>query len=391
MLIGIDASRAFGTQRTGTENYSYEVITRMLRVISAKKHTFVLFIRPNAVLPPELGGYSNILVVPVKWPILWTQLGLALATWRRYPDGVTRGKDQKLLDLLWIPAHTLPVLRRGFLGIGRRLQTAVTIHGLEYRWLKEYQNWIQRWYLPLSTYYAARAADRVICVSESTRRDLAFETKVTPEVTTVIYEGASKTEGKLPEVSLITKYGLEKKKYVLFVGTVQPRKNISALLRAFSVVKDKYLDYKLVIAGNMGWDYEQELRLVETLDLLDRVVWMGRTSVEALRQLYLGAKLYVQPSWTEGFGLPVLEAMSAGVPVVASNGGALPELVGGVGIVVNNGVNYVGDLAVAMETVISDSVLATSMIAKGKLQVERFNWDKAAKFTLVCLTDIRLN
>ncbi|MFZ2199541.1 MAG: hypothetical protein WAV40_01995, partial [Microgenomates group bacterium] len=100
MIIGIDASRAFVSERTGTENYSYHLITEMLRLPSAKKHTFILFIRPNANVPSELIGYSNVIVKTISLKYLWTQLGLAWETWKK-----------PKLDVLWIPAHTLPVFR----------------------------------------------------------------------------------------------------------------------------------------------------------------------------------------------------------------------------------------------------------------------------------------
>lgn len=275
MLIGIDASRAFVAERTGTENYTYELITHMLRLTASKKHTFVLFIRPNAKLPRELDGYSNVIVKIIKWPILWTQVGLARATWG------------SKLDILWIPAHTLPVLRK------RQLKTVVTIHGLEYKYLREYNNLLQRWYLPLSTFYAAREADRLICVSESTKRDLVAETGVDTKKISVIYEGASFSDNqktrnaRKPGSQIYQKLGITEKKYILFVGTVQPRKNIGALITAIARVRQVYPDYKLVIAGGIGWEAESDLALPQALGIPDAVVFTGRVSSELLQSLYL--------------------------------------------------------------------------------------------------------
>lgn len=374
MLIGIDASRAFVSERTGTENYSYELITHILRLIASKKHTFVLFIRPNAKLPKELDGYSNVIVKTIKWPVLWTQVGLALATWG------------SKLDLLWVPAHTLPVLRNN------KLKTVVTIHGLEYKYLREYNNLLQRWYLPLSTFYAAAAADRLICVSESTKRDLVAETGVDVEKISVIYEGASidsKSVGPLIRKAVMEKYGIGDKKYILFVGTVQPRKNIGALITAFTKVSQVYPDYKLVLAGGVGWDAERDLALPQTLGIPDSVIFTGRVSSEVLQSLYLGASIYAQPSWTEGFGLPVLEAMGNRVPVVVSDGGALPEVVGEAGVVVplgSSATKFADLLSQAIVNLISDSKQQNILIKNGLIRVRQFSWKSAAEKTLKFIT-----
>ncbi len=377
MVIGIDASRAFVDERTGTENYSYELITQMLRLTTAKKHTFVLFIRPNTKIPKELDGYSNVIVKLINYPILWTQVGLALETW------VTK------LDILWIPAHTLPVFRK------HSLKTVVTIHGLEYKYLPQYNNVLQRWYLPLSTYYASRKANKLICVSESTKRDLILETGIDTEKTTVIYEGASfnrKSSGGIGEVvanSYYEKCGIEKGKYILFVGTVQPRKNISALITAYSRVKKEYPDYKLVIAGGIGWDAQGDLARPARLGIPDCVVFTGRVSPELLQALYQGALVYVQPSLTEGFGLPVLEAMAYSVPVIVSSGGALPEVVGDAGIVVSlegGRKMFVGRLASAILDLLKDTKSRERLIQRGLERVRQFSWKVAADKTLKYIT-----
>jgi len=392
MVIGIDASRAFGVERTGTENYSYHVITHMLRLLASKKHIFVLFTRPNAIIPDELVGYSNVIIKTINQKYLWTQLGLAVATWRR--AAVT----QDYLDVLWVPAHTLPILRAPW------LETVVTIHGLEYRWLVEYNNLLQRWYLPLSTFYAAKAATKLICVSEATKRDLISEVEFDIEKCSVIWEGVDDSRISVkPYIrkAVLEKYGIEKGKYVLFVGTVQPRKNLGALIRAFAKFYSSHNEYKLVIAGGIGWRAENDLSLPEELDIPDAVIFTGRVSQAELQALYLGAMMYVQPSWTEGFGLPVLEAMRSRVPVVVSDGGALPEVVGEGGVVIplklrtsshksNKVRNFVERLAEAMERVVADNKLRKMLITRGLKRVNELTWEKTAKATLKILVGERV-
>jgi len=394
MIIGIDSSRAFIRDKTGTETYSYHLIKAMLRLPESRLHIFVLFIRPNAVVPKELELYSNVIVKEVKWKYLWTQIGLAIETWKMQtlPEcGSPSLRECRELDVLWIPAHTLPVLRRP------GLKTVVTIHGLEYQWLREYKNWLQRWYLPLSTFYAAKSADRVIAVSKFTKNQLVKSTQIGKNKIKVIYEGvATHTPGvkgsHTPGVLTGSVWG----KYVLFVGTVQPRKNLVALIEAFSHFASGYVrdtvPIKLVIAGGIGWMAEEILKAPSKFGVQEKVVFTGRVSDPELRRLYLGALMYVQPSITEGFGLPVLEAMAGGVPVITSDGGALPEVVGKAGLIVQlyKDRNFVKRLAEEMKRVINDPKLRKSLISMGYKRVKEFGWDRAAKETLEVIAGERV-
>jgi glycosyltransferase involved in cell wall biosynthesis len=376
MIIGIDASRAYVSDKTGTENYSYHVISEMLRLPDAKKHYFVLFIRPNAKLPSELVGYSNVLIKKINYRFFWTQMGLAWET-----------RQKPILDVLWIPAHTLPVLRKP------GLQTVVTIHGLEYKWLKEYNNILQRWYLPLSTFYAAKYASRLIAVSQNTAKELQKEVQNISNNITVIHEGVSLSSFPVIQYSseVLHKYGIEKKKYVLFVGSVQPRKNLVALIEAFSIFSRDNPDYRLVIAGGIGWMAEGVLGAPKRYGMQEKIVFTGRIDDSVLQALYLGAKMYVQPSITEGFGLPVLEAMVYGVPVISSDGGALPEIVGDSGVVLKLKNDFVQQLAKTMHKIVTDSNFVNIMIEKGKLRARAFSWQKAAQETLELLITTGLN
>jgi len=380
MVIGIDSSRAFVSDKTGTEYYSYHLVTEMLRLPESKLHTFVLFTRLNAILPKELALYSNVIIKPIKFPYLWTQVGLAWETW----FGIQ-------LDVLWIPAHTLPVLRSS------RIRTVVTIHGLEYQWLKEYKNVLQKWYLPLSTFYAAKNADKLIAVSEFTAKQLIEQLHTTPKKIKVIHEGTLSSSNPVIQFSgkTMEKYGLEWKKYILFVGSVQPRKNLVSLITAFAEYAKEEPDQKLVIAGGIGWMAEETLRAPSRLGIQERVVFTGRVSDLEIKQLYAGAVMYVQPSITEGFGLPVLEAMANGVPVISSDGGALSEVVGEAGIIVkitnqkfsNSQINdqFAVSLAKAMKRLSDDKKLQNNLISMGRERVKEFGWDKAAKATLEIL------
>lgn len=171
-------------------------------------------------------------------------------------------------------------------------------------------------------------------------------------------------------------------KYILFVGTIQPRKNLVALIEAFA----KSGLEKLVIAGGVGWGADEILRAPGEFGVQEKVIFTGRVTDSELQELYEGASLYVQPSITEGFGLPVLEAMKSGVVVVSSDGGALKEIVGAAGVIVKLKGDFVSELAKAMKRVIGDKKLQERLIAIGYERVKMFTWDIAAKQTLAVLT-----
>lgn len=383
MVIGIDASRAFVSERTGTENYSWYVITQLLALPEAKKHTFILFTRPKPLIQAEVKR-ENVLIKEINHRYLWTQVGLAKATWGNK------------LDVLWVPAHTLPILRNP------AVKTVVTIHGLEYKWLPEYHNLLQRWYLPLSTYYAACKADRIICVSDNTRDTLVKELRERATLIwrckgdfarfRVILEGVESKKEKLiteaEQTKLLVKYGLKRKKYLLFIGTLQPRKNLPALITAFAKVGKELADYKLVISGSKGWQSKAIFEAAIRSGREERVVFTGRISEEVKKTLLNNASIYVQPSLTEGFALPLLEAMQSHVPVICTDGGAMPQVAGEAAVVVTLGDGFANRLTKAIAKLAGDLTLQKKLVRAGSERVGELSWEKVAKETLNSLVSL---
>ena len=363
MRIGIDASRAFVENPTGTERYSYEVITRILKLPEAKKYEWILYVRnsPPAAAYPSLNlrEGKGVSYKRINLPFLWTQAGLA---WRTWIDN---------LDVLWVPAHTLPVLRKP------GIRTVVTIHGIEYEWLPAYENLLQRWYLPLSTEYAVRSSEKIIAVSEFTKKQLVERLGARADKIEVIYEGVS-SQTLNPKSEILNKLKVQKRKYLLFVGTVQPRKNLQRLIEAYAMIKAQNSMLKLVIAGKLGWNYEKVVDMAKK----NGVVITGYINEAERYSLLWNALVYVQPSITEGFGLPVLEAMAAGVPVVSSRGGALKEIIN-IQYSISNKILFdpfdVEDMVKKIKLVIEDKELREDMIKAGLKM--KFGWDRAARET----------
>lgn len=356
MRIGIDASRAFVDRPTGTERYAFEVITRMLQLPEARKHTWILYTKSCST---QYSGLST-QIIPLKY--LWTQVGLAYRTW----------VDK--LDVLWIPAHTLPLLRKP------GLRTVVTIHGIEYEWLPAYENRLQRWYLPLSTQYAVHNAHKIIAVSEFTKKQLIERLGAQANKIEVIHEGFD-VQPQNNKNNVFIDYNLRSREYLITVGTIQPRKNLERLIQAFARLRgSKRRRLKLVIVGKWGWNYDGVKAAPKKFGVGERVLFLDYVDDAARQRLLEKALIYVQASITEGFGLPVLEAMNAGVPVVSSNGGALPEVVGQAGLLFDP--MSIDDISHKLSLAIDDHKLRKELVERGRMRVRAFGWEETAKKTL---------
>lgn len=395
MVIGIDASRAFVGEKTGTETYSYQLINSLMQLPESRRHRWILY--TNSVSLVKLDQFiklANVKHVTISLPRLWTQVGLAYRTW----------VDK--LDVLWIPAHTLPILRRP------GLPTVVTVHGLEYEFLPGFYGEWARWHLTWSTEYAVRAATKIIAVSQFTKRSLVERLGADKKKIEVVYEGVgeqSKSKYMSKKVEVLKKYSLESQRYILFIGTIQPRKNLVRQVEAFSLLTGPVefsppirrprqtpagaqwgtpstrhpSDLKLVIAGKKGWQFKEVLEAPRRFGVEDKVVFTGYVN-DAERDILLhNALVYVQPSITEGFGLPVLEAFAAGIPVVSSRGGALAEVVGNAGLVFDP--LDVGDIGRKLSQMVTDGHLSRKMAEQGKKRAGEFSWEKAAIETLEVL------
>jgi len=231
---------------------------------------------------------------------------------------------------------------------------------------------------------AARQADHIIAVSESTKRDTVRLLGVPEAKITVIYEAAHPLFTPITNEEALdrirARYHLPSE-FILFVSTIEPRKNLPTLLRAFRRLRDNYKSQAtLAIAGNRGWLAEEVDAVLDELRLGDAVRFLGGVANEELVYLYNAAKLFVLPSFYEGFGLPPLEAMACGTPVIVSKVSSLPEVVGDAGLLVEP--EDVEGLTVAMWRVLTDDNLRREMRAKGLKRAAKFSWERAARETL---------
>jgi glycosyltransferase involved in cell wall biosynthesis len=274
------------------------------------------------------------------------------------------------VDLVWGPAHKLP------LTVPRNIPCVLTIHDLAWKKVPEtmppYRRFIESLLMPI----ALKRADLVISVSQSTADDLfRYFPECKGKVRVIPLGGIDRNVD--PIESELLSAAVPDRPYVLFVGTIEPRKNLHRLLDAFSSLADGIrTNFKLVIAGDEGWGGLQINSKIESLKLTGSVILAGKVSEQALRQLYKHAYCLAMPSLYEGFGLPIVEAHSFSVPVITSNCSSMPEVAGDGALYVEP--LNVSSIGVALKRILSDASLRDELSRKALINSRRFSWERAA-------------
>jgi glycosyltransferase involved in cell wall biosynthesis len=362
-VIGIDGSRLSIGERTGTETYSFHLL-QALATLQANEPVRVYLNAPDP--PGELS--SDFEYVAMPFPRFWTHGRLSWEMVRR-PPGV-----------LFVPSHVVPLWHP---------RSVVTIHDLGYLHEPEAHTPSQRRMLDWTTRWSCRAATKIIAISNATRFDLVKHYGVDEQKIRVIYHGISSSMTRASDHAIEevkAKYGLPNR-YILFVGTVQPRKNIARIAAAMKIVSDSGLPQILVVAGKAGWlseEVEQAIAATGRPDLLMRI---GYVADRDLAALYSGADVFCFPSMYEGFGLPVLEAMACGTPVVTSTRSSLPEIAGDAAVLVDP--TSVESIGAALVRVLSNPDERVRLVDAGRRRAHQFSWEVCAKETLELLLEVR--
>ncbi len=362
--IGIDASRALSAAPTGTEGYSYHLIRALLPRLGAPYRTRLYF---RTAPEPDAFPGAELRVIP--FPRLWTHLRLSWEMARHAPD------------LLFVPAHVLPPIRPQ--------RTVVTIHDLGYRYFPEAHPRRQRLYLDWSTRWNARVADHILADSTATRDALLQEYGIAPSKITVAYPGYDNDLAPVRDATVLAavraRYHIPGP-YILFMGRVQPRKNLVRLIDAFAHLAPDRADLTLVLAGPVGWLAEPIRARVHGLGLEARVLFPGYIAEVDKAALISGAQVFAYPSLYEGFGFPVLEAQACGVPLLASNTSSLPEVAGDGGLLVDP----LNEAAIAegLARLLDDVMLRRTLVALGSANLRRFSWEITAQTVVHVIEDL---
>jgi glycosyltransferase involved in cell wall biosynthesis len=362
MKIGIDASRAFVAQRTGIEEYAFQVIEHLSDKFDGNE-VFLYVKKGQRELVEKLRSGEKGIKLPDAWVVkelpfeyFWTQLGLS---WEMALQPV---------EVLFVPAHTIPWIYPQ--------KTVVTVHGLEFEHCPQSYSFSSRFFHRVFLKMSCRWASDLIAVSQKTKKDLTELYKVPVKKVNVVYNGYS-------EKLQTTNYKLRNddendSKFLLYVGRLETRKNIINIIKAFESLKTKFnYQGKLVLAGNRGQGYDDIRTCLNDSAVRADIIEKGYVSDEEKRALMEKADAFLFPSLCEGFGIPILEAQSAGVPVITSNYGPMDEVAGSGAVLVDP--QSVENIAEQTWQIIVDRQLRLKVIEAGFENIKRFSWDECAK------------
>ena len=371
MTIGIDA-RFFGPKNKGLGRYTQKLIEALEEI--DQENQYVVFLRRENFddYQPRQKNFKKILA-DYRWYSLAEQIFLPLKICR-----------QKV-DLMHFPHFNAPIFYFG--------KFVMTIHDLILRHFKTrrastlgpIKYWFKNMVYKIVIWLAIKRAKKIIAVSRYVKDDIVKCFRVRPEKITVIYEGAANRNFQFPISNfqlILNKYKINKP-YLLYIGNAYPHKNLERLMKAFEILIEKYKkDLQLVLAGGDDYFYQRLRRDAEnySTDVFARMVFAGFIDDKELAGLYRGASIYVFPSLCEGFGLPPLEAMGCGAPVISSSYTCLPEILGQAALYFNPA--NPEDMAEKANQVLEDENLRQNLIHRGFEQIKKYSWRKMGRETL---------
>ncbi|MGI6314471.1 MAG: glycosyltransferase family 4 protein [Patescibacteria group bacterium] len=420
MNIGVDIRCLMDKERTGVGEYTYNLLKAIF--LLDKENQYYLFYNSNKNIFQNIPQWkkNNVHYVGTKYPnkllnlLLWLKIVKLDKILLRHFERIYSKKKKlsylsadkqnlkEVKDFIQLKIN-LPVAETplhfvsaqndeliwfspnlNFTNLSKKIKHLQTIHDLSFEFLPECFTWKQRlWHWFLNPKKQCQKADIILTPSENTKQDMVNEYGIVGDKIQILQPGISWEEGLITTENIQRvkeKYNLPEK-YILYLGTLEPRKNIESIIEAYNISGLKIKNYELIIVGGKGWKNKKLLKLIENSL---GVKYIGYVNKEDKQLLYNLSSLFIFPSLYEGFGLPVLEAMSQEIPVITSNRTSLPEVIGTSGYLVNP--YNVLELAEAMKNILSDEKLRKMLIIQSKEQTKKFNWNNSAKkfLNLIC-------
>ncbi|MBI5147600.1 MAG: glycosyltransferase family 4 protein [Parcubacteria group bacterium] len=374
ILVDIRLLSKGGT--SGIEEYTRSLLGALLEI--DRKNEYLLFYNGFSKIAEPIDLKKNPNAEIVNWKIPNKLFDFSARFLNR-----PKLDDRFGADVVFSPHFNI-------LGAGKRAKRVITFHDLSFIHHPDFFSRRRRLWHKLQDYKRrALEADRIIAVSDFTRSDLIRTLGVSPEKTRTIYSGVSGSFRPIAAADGTLQEFLNRKKlaapYLLYLGTIEPRKNIIAVIRAFNEIKgdSRLSDRKLVLAGGRGWLYKEVLKTAERSPYRNDILFFGRVEPEERKFLYNGAEIFVYPSFFEGFGFPPLEAMACGTPVVVSNRSSFPEIIGDSAPMIDPW--RAGELSAMIKSVLLNGELRRALVVAGLRNAAGFDWKKTARETLETL------
>lgn len=370
--IGIDG-RSLTQNRTGIGTYTYEVIKKLNSVDT--KNTYYIYYNKEIYIDFKLNKNFKLCKINSKRGFLGIYFKL---------PKLLRNDE---VDIFWGPQHIMPMRNK----FTKNIKFVLTVHDLAIHKFKTVGEWKNKLIQSLFLKTSCKNSDIIIADSEATKQDIIEIFKIKEEKIKVVYLGTNFDKeykvDKNEENEILNKFNIVDKNYLFFISTIEPRKNIITLIKAFEILKDKYYNktLKLILAGGLGWKYEEIINTINNSEFKSDINLAGYISKQEKECLFHNAKCFVYPSLYEGFGLPILEAMQKGAIVVTSNISSIPEVGEKVPFYLNDLQNE-EELAILIKRVLDlKENDKKKIIEEGYKQVEKFTWDKCANEILYLL------
>jgi glycosyltransferase involved in cell wall biosynthesis len=352
--IGFDA-HSIGTGLGGNETYASNLIEALAEVDTQNRYT--LYVTRQAAID----RYAH------RWPNVTIRKTLPHTPLVRIPLTLAAELRRRPIDILHVQ-YTAPPLAP--------CDTVVMIHDLSFEHIPETfkrRSWMQ---LRLTVRRTARSASHILTDSEYSRQDILRTYRLPPERVTTTPLAASSRFKPVRDRGVLDKYGISGD-YILAVGSIQPRKNIARLIRGYTRMLSQHSDNapRLVIVGKRAWLFEDTIRAAAISSANDKILFTGYVPERELAALYTGALCFAYPSYFEGFGIPLLEAMRCGTPTITSDRTCFPEVVGDASLIID-------PFAAGLWRMISDVALREQLRSRGFVQSSLFDWRKTARLTL---------
>jgi len=393
MNIGIDV-RPLMTTRTGVGEYTYELLNAVFAL--DKENQYFLFYNSYEDVSKNIPVWKqdNIHYITTRWPNKLFNASLKILGRPRLDCLVRRlwtldfglkhkleeeAKDQSLKSKVRLDLWFSPNLN--FTPLSKKVRHLLTIHDLSFEFFPEFFSLKQRlWHQVINPKKQCRSAQMIIVPSQNTKRDLMDYYKIPAEKITVLYPGLSTifdNKDTTHREEIKQKYSLPKK-FILFLGTIEPRKNIPGLIKAFEKAYYQLpADYYLVIAGGDGWKTKKIYEELKKSPLREKIKFIGYVEPLHKPTLYSLASVFVYPSFYEGFGFPVLEAMASGTPTITSNRSSLVEITENASFLIDP--NHPDSLAKGLVIVLNNENLRKKLVENGLKRALNFKWDDATK------------
>lgn len=368
MNIGIDA-RGLDGNRSGIPIYIEEIVKQLSDI--DKNNKYMLYSTRKVDIKEKLSDNIIIKDDERRFGSFWMYLKLPKVL------------KEDNIDVFWGTQHLLPMRNK----YTKNIKYVLTIHDLAIKKLKTVGSLKNTIIQKLFVKRSLKSADKIIAISDATKKDIVELYKINKEKITVVYNGTNLEENsynltKEQENQIQEKFKIKNTPYIFFLSTIEPRKNVETLIKAYEYIRNKNENLRLILAGGLGWKYESVLELVQNSEYREDIFMPGYISKEEKEYLFKNAECFVYPSLYEGFGLPILEAMINKLLVITANNSSLPEVGGEAAYYYEEVLNYKNLGNKIIEVLNLNEEIKNKKIMQGIEQAKKFTWEKCARETL---------